>query len=121
MISNLGHVYDYVYIIIERRGQHQLNVKVNGAHIKNSPFTVTVYIPPQRLSQPVATISGLNRPGSLIYSQPEDKVLATLVNEGRVMKVDLQPGFIPRINDFMIFPYVRSHRIYRKEYYLCYH
>ena len=53
----------------ERRGQHQLNVKVNGAHIKNNPFNVTVYMPPQLLSQPVATISGLKRPGSLHYSE----------------------------------------------------
>ena len=70
----------------ERRGQHQLNVKVNGAHIKNSPFNVTVYMPPQLLSQPVATISGLKRPASLHYSESEDKIFVTIVDEGGIIK-----------------------------------
>ena len=74
----------------ERRGLHQLNVKVNGAHIKNSPFTVTVYMPPKLMSKPVATISGLARPECLAYSQTEDKVLAALMDEGTVVKVDTQ-------------------------------
>ena len=80
-----GHVK--VILTPERRGQHQLNVKVNGAHIKSSPFTVTVYIPPNLLSQPVATIPGMKRPGSLVYSHTEDKILVTEVNNGRIMKI----------------------------------
>ena len=63
-------------------------------------------MPPTLLSQPVVKISGLNRPGSLVYSQAEDKVLATIVNEGRIMKVDLQPRFKPRLSNFIILPYV---------------
>ena len=74
----------------EVRGLHQLNVKVNGAHIKNSPFTVTVYIPPNLLSQPVAIISELERPASLVYSQADDKILATVMDAGAIVKVDLQ-------------------------------
>ena len=66
-------------------------MKVNGAHIKNSPFTVTVYMPPKLMSQPVAMISGLKQPVSLLYSQTEDKVLATTdLNEGTVIVVDSQ-------------------------------
>ena len=68
------------------RGQHQLNVKVNGEHIKNSPFTVTVYVPPKLLSEPVATISELVRPCSLKCSQ--DKVLATEIFKERIIEVD---------------------------------
>ena len=52
-----GHIK--VTLTPQKQGQHQLNAKVNGAHIKNSPFTVTVYIPPKLLAQPVSTISGL--------------------------------------------------------------
>ena len=83
-----------VILAPERRGQHQLNVKVNEAHIKNSPFTVTVYIPPNLLSQPVATISRLGRPASLIYSRIEDKVLATIMDEDKVLKLELQLSLI---------------------------
>ena len=76
----------------KRRGLYHLNVNVNRAHIKNSPFTVTVYMPLHSLSQPVATISGLQQPVSLVYSETEDKVIATIVLENRLMdfKVDSQ-------------------------------
>ena len=70
----------------ERRGKHQLNVKVNGAHIKNSPFTVIIYMPPDCFSLPVATISGLRRPCSLLCVQ--DKVLATEVQDQRITEID---------------------------------
>ena len=81
--------YVEIKVTPERRGQHQLNVKVNGTHIKNSPFTVTVYMPPNLLVHPVATISGLERPTSLFCSQTEDMVLATIMNEGTIIKVEL--------------------------------
>ena len=81
-------------------------MKINGAHIKDSPFKVTIYMPPKLLLRPVAIISELKRPGSLVYSQAEDKVLVTLVKEGRLMKIDLQPGFTARLTDFIILPFV---------------
>ena len=71
----------------EKRGQHQLNVKVNGMHIKNSPFTITVYVPPKLLSKPVTSTSGLKRPASLLYSEIEDVVFATIMNDGRVINL----------------------------------
>ena len=88
-LPSQGHIK--VTLTPERRGLHQLNVKVNGAHIKNSPFTVTVYAPPNLLLQPVAIVSGLKRPASLVYSQAEDKVIAaTEANEGSIIKVNSQ-------------------------------
>ena len=60
-------------------------MKVNGTHIKNSPFTRTVYMPPDCLAQPVATISGL-RPCSLVCAQ--DKVLATEIRGDRIIEID---------------------------------
>ena len=75
----------------QRRGQHQLNAKVNGAHIKNSPFTVTVYIPPKLPAQPVSTISGLKRPASLHYSETEDTVFAVIIDDDRVINLKLDP------------------------------
>ena len=70
----------------EGRGIHQLNVKVNGAHIKNSPFTVTVYMPPDRLSKPLTTISGLKHPCSLRCSR--DKILASEIRKSRIIQID---------------------------------
>ena len=72
----------------ERRGQHKLNIIVNGAHIMNSPFTVFVNMPPKRLSQPVTSITGLNNPTGLIYSQ--GKVMATEKGRNRIVKIDSQ-------------------------------
>ena len=70
------------------RGRYQMNVKVNGVHIKNSPFIVTVYVHPNRLSKPVAEITGLSRPYSLRCSR--DKVLATEVEkeQNRIIEID---------------------------------
>ena len=75
-----------ITFMLQRRGQHQLNVKVNGDHIKNSPFTVTVYVPPNLLSKPVAEIAELNRPTGLISLQ--DKVLAVEMNRKRIIEID---------------------------------
>ena len=72
----------------ERRGQHKLNVKVNGGHIMDSPFTVFVNMPPKHLSQPITSITGLNNPTGLIYSQ--GKVIATEKGRNRIVKIDQQ-------------------------------
>ena len=97
-----------ITLIPVRRGQHQLSMEVNGAHIKDSPFTVTVYMPPNLLSQPVATVSELERPCSLVYSEDEDLVLTTLMDNDRLTKVELQPGFRPILIDFISLPSVSN-------------
>jgi DNA-binding beta-propeller fold protein YncE len=75
----------------KRRGQHKLNIKVNGAHIVDSPFTVFVNMPPKHLSQPITSITGLNNPTGLIYSQ--GMVIATEKGRNRILKIDLQYRF----------------------------
>ena len=42
--------------------RHQLHIKVEGKHIKGSPFPVTVKLPVQKLGTPIKTISGLKEP-----------------------------------------------------------
>ena len=74
----------------EIRGRYQMKVKVNGDHIKNSPFTVTVHIHPNLLSKPVAEIAGLSRPASLRCSG--DKILATELGNGRIIEIDSLQG-----------------------------
>jgi DNA-binding beta-propeller fold protein YncE len=78
--------YAKIFFTPEIRVIYQMNVKVNGDHIKNSPFTVTVYIHPNLLSKPVAEIAGLNRPCSLRCSR--DKVLATEMRKERIVEID---------------------------------
>ena len=43
-------------------GGHQLHIKVEGEHIKGSPFPVTVKLPIEKLGTPIKTISGLKNP-----------------------------------------------------------
>ena len=45
-----------------RRGKHQLLVRVNGKHLRGSPFAVIVKLPVTMLGSPVKTIAGLRRP-----------------------------------------------------------
>ena len=78
-----GHVK--IFYTPKIRGRYQMNVKVNGDHIKNSPFIVTVYVHPNLLSKPVAEIAGLDRPGSLRCSR--DKVLAVEIEKG-IIEID---------------------------------
>ena len=77
-----------ISITPKMRGRYVLNVKVNGAHIKNSPFTVMVSIPPRLLSQPVAVICGLDRPASLMFS--DRRVLVTEVEKHKISGIDCQ-------------------------------
>ena len=88
-----------IILIPQGRGQHKLNVKVNGTHIKSSPFPVMVSMPPNMLSEPVATIPGLERPLSLIYSQ--GMVIATEMNQNRIIEIDSQHHKIQELRQFI--------------------
>jgi tripartite motif-containing protein 2/3/tripartite motif-containing protein 71 len=51
------------------RGRHQLHIKVEGEHIKGSPFTVTVKLPVKKLGTPVRVIGGLSCPWGVAVNQ----------------------------------------------------
>ena len=70
------------------RGQHELNVKVNGRHIQHSPFSFVVDVPPTSYSEPVSTIRGLKRPVGLTCIQ--GKVTATEMDNNRIIQIDSQ-------------------------------
>ena len=59
-----------VSVIPQQLGQHQLSITVNGQHVQNTPFNITVV--PQRdyteLKDPVQIITGINRPISIAFS-----------------------------------------------------
>ena len=58
------------------RGRHQLHIKVEGEHIKGSPFPVTVKLPVQKLGTPIKTISGLKTPWDVAINQRGEIVVA---------------------------------------------
>ena len=57
------------------RGRHQLHIKVEGDHIKGSPFSVTVKLPVRELGTPVRSINGVNGPWGVAINQQEQVVV----------------------------------------------
>ena len=51
------------------RGRHQLHIKVEGEHIKGSPFSVTVKLPVRELGTPVRSINGVKGPWGVAINQ----------------------------------------------------
>ena len=58
------------------RGRHQLHIKVEGEHIKGSPFPVTVKLPVQKLGTPIKTISGVKCPWGVAVNQRGEVIVA---------------------------------------------
>ena len=58
------------------RGRHELHIKVEGEHIKGSPFPVTVKLPIQQLGTPIKTIIELGEPWGVDINQRGDIVVA---------------------------------------------
>ena len=58
------------------RGRHQLHIKVEGDHIKGSPFPVTVKLPVKKLGTPIKTISGVNRPWGVSVNQKNGVIVS---------------------------------------------
>ena len=63
-----GNRYEISYQATSR-GRHQLHIKVEGEHVKGSPFPVTVKLPVQKLGTPVKTIGGLDKPWGVAINQ----------------------------------------------------
>ena len=55
------------------RGRHQLHIKVEGEHIKGSPFTVTVKLP---LGTPIKTVRGLKEPWGVAVNKKGEILVA---------------------------------------------
>ena len=55
------------------RGRHQLHIKVEGDHIKGSPFPVTVV---KKLGTSIKTISGVNRPWRMAVNQKGEVIVS---------------------------------------------
>ena len=65
-----------------RRGRHQLHVKVEGEHIKGSPFPVAVKLPVQKLGTPIKTIGGVKQSWGVAVNQRREVILVGENNTG---------------------------------------
>ena len=60
------------------KGRHQLHVKVDGQHVRQSPFSVSVKTPVEMLGNPILTIDGVSKPWGVAINQRGE----LLVTEG---------------------------------------
>ena len=76
LVNNLeANKYEVSYQATSR-GRHQLHIKVEGEHIKGSPFTVLVKLPVQKLGTPVRVIGGLRGPRGVAVNQRGEGIVA---------------------------------------------
>lgn len=86
--QSLHSLYDLSYVPIDK-GQHQLHVKVEGEHVRDSPFIVAVSTS-VRPSEPVFTIHDLSEPmgvsitaqGRIIASQSKRNCISVFALNG---------------------------------------
>ena len=58
------------------KGKHQLHIKVQGQHIKESPFRVAVKSPVEQLGTPIRTVRGVKQPCGVAINQKGEVVVA---------------------------------------------
>ena len=58
------------------KGRHQLHIKVEGQHIRGSPFTIAAKSPVEKLSTPILTFSKVSKPGGVAINQSGEVVVA---------------------------------------------
>ena len=58
------------------KGRHQLHVKVQGQHIRGSPFSVAVKSPVEKLGTPILIIGGVDGPWGVAINQRGEVVVA---------------------------------------------
>ena len=57
------------------KGKHQLHIKVQGQHVKGSPFRVVVKSPVEKLDTPIQTIGGVKEPWGVAINQKGEVVV----------------------------------------------
>ena len=61
------------------RGRHQLHIKVEGEHVKGSPFPVIVKLPIQMLGTPIKTINDVKGPMGVAINQRGEIIVSESV------------------------------------------
>ena len=57
------------------KGRHQLHIRVEGQHIRGSPFSVAVKLPVEKLGTPILTISGVGKLWGVAINQRGEVVV----------------------------------------------
>ena len=79
------------------RGRHQLHIKVEGEHIKDSPFAVTVL---KKFETPIKTITGVKTPwghavnqrGEIVVDESDENSVAIFSSTGEKLQSFGSPG-----------------------------
>ena len=58
------------------KGRHQLHIKVEGQHVRGSPFSVAVTLPIEKLGTPILTIGGMEEPCGVTVNQRGEVVVS---------------------------------------------
>ena len=75
IVKKMENQYEISYQATSR-GRHQLHIKVEGEHIKGSPFIVTVKLPVLKLGTPIKIISGVKDPWGVAVNQRGEIIVA---------------------------------------------
>ena len=79
------------------RGRHHLHIKVEGEHIKGSPFPVIVI---RNSDTPTQTIDNVKTPWGIALGQSEEKITVTENKENTVSIFSHQNGEFAKVNTF---------------------
>ena len=60
------------------KGRHQLHIRVEGQHIRGSPFSVAVKLPVEKLGTPILTIGGVGKPCGVAINQRGEMVVTDM-------------------------------------------
>ena len=77
------------------KGRHQLHVKVEGQHVRGSPFCVAAKSPVVDLTAPIKTIQGVHTPtglavnkrGELVVAEPETSCISVFTTSGEKLQL----------------------------------
>ena len=58
------------------KGRHQLHIKVEGQHVRGSPFSVAVTLPIEKLGTPILTIGDMEEPWGVAVNQRGEVVVS---------------------------------------------
>ena len=58
------------------KGRHQLHIKVEGQHVRGSPFSVAVTLPIEKLGTPIQTIGDMEEPWGVAINQRGEVVVS---------------------------------------------
>ena len=62
------------------KGRHQLHIKVQGQHVRGSPFSIAVKSSVEKLGTPIITIGGISGPRGIAFNHMHEMVVTDRIN-----------------------------------------